>query len=599
MAKLKLIQAEASSAVQISEQQPYALIVVNHGNSEIEDQYTYLVPEHLSEKAKIGAKVSVNFNGRRTTGYIWARSDESPANLPPAGLKAIEKVIASTLLTSELQKILPKLVEYYGGNYQSLLKTLIPELGTTTSSFDFPHPLKNETKPKFHFLPLNRGRNFATKYFIEQNLTAKSTLVFFFPTVNEILQAEQEILSIFNIKPKIFHGTLPNKKKQEVYQDLSTDKIKILLTTRSGVFLPFPSKSKIFIYNEEDFSNQEMQFPYWNLRELILNRKEYFEINFLGTLPSLALISAINRKEIAIAKGYQELKNRVAFNYSQDMEFKAMQKALNKGRVLVVVPEKGMITAISCQKCRNFAKCNCGGRIVSNESSKAFPFQCTLCAKPFPKFECAECKGTTIRALGKGSDQIALELGKTFPGKTVSAYQSDRDNLSEILVCTYTDHPNGEFSAIFFNEIERVLSGAKLDAEEMAFLNLYSFFQVLSLSGDPYLEIDPEAPLARYLIRTKPIDYLNQLLEERRSLKFPPFYNIGVISGKVEVLKVLFETIVGLNRFDEPALIVNEKTAEIWIRSASEKRIELSQYLFNLRKVLRAKGETEIKTRII
>lgn len=89
-----------------------------------------------------------------------------------------------------------------------------------------------------------------------------------------------------------------------------------------------------------------------------------------------------------------------------------IKNGLKHGSVLVVMAETGYVNAMGCQKCRNQAKCDCGGKLYI-PTKNDYP-KCFLCDEEFIDWQCSWCNGKTIRAISKGSTRYAEEIEKLY-----------------------------------------------------------------------------------------------------------------------------------------------------------------------------------------
>jgi len=98
--------------------------------------------------------------------------------------------------------------------------------------------------------------------------------------------------------------------------------------------------------------------------------------------------------------------------------WRAAKSALERGPVLIQVPRRGYVPALSCQTCREPARCvRCHGPLALNAGEGA-PM-CRWCGLVVAAFECASCGGQGLRSSVVGARRTAEELGRAFPGTPV------------------------------------------------------------------------------------------------------------------------------------------------------------------------------------
>ena len=117
---------------------------------------------------------------------------------------------------------------------------------------------------------------------------------------------------------------------------------------------------------------QEQKAPYWNVRDMALLRSEseHCSITFISHSISLELARLV---EIGWISATSERKflggHRANIATEPNSYHDTIRKALKNGPVLVSVADKGYANTFSCQRCRNHALCECGGRqIIGNKN---------------------------------------------------------------------------------------------------------------------------------------------------------------------------------------------------------------------------------------
>jgi primosomal protein N' len=95
-------------------------------------------------------------------------------------------------------------------------------------------------------------------------------------------------------------------------------------------------------------------------------RSGEFSLHFIGASPSLEVIRLAELGWLKTKKSEKtssKSKTAIHFSNSSVSDIALMKSGLKKGNVLVVMAETGYINAIACQKCRNQARCECGGKM--------------------------------------------------------------------------------------------------------------------------------------------------------------------------------------------------------------------------------------------
>lgn len=92
--------------------------------------FDYLVPDHLSDQVKIGARVIVPFQNRSNLAYVWALAENSDYH---ANLKEITRVVDNPPLINDFQyQLIDWLAEYYFCSRVDVVKLCLPPGGNLT-----------------------------------------------------------------------------------------------------------------------------------------------------------------------------------------------------------------------------------------------------------------------------------------------------------------------------------------------------------------------------------------------------------------------------------------------------------------------------------
>ncbi|PIE21299.1 MAG: hypothetical protein CSA64_02790 [Arachnia propionica] len=131
-----------------------AEVAVDIGLAHLDHSFDYLVPERLLPQAQVGCRVKVPFSGRARDGWILACKSQDKAQ----GLAKLTSVVsAEPLLTPEVQALLRRVADHYGGNLTDVIRLAIPTRHASTEKAEqrqWPAP-KLELQPQV--MPLVPG----------------------------------------------------------------------------------------------------------------------------------------------------------------------------------------------------------------------------------------------------------------------------------------------------------------------------------------------------------------------------------------------------------------------------------------------------------
>jgi primosomal protein N' (replication factor Y) len=358
----------------------------------------------------------------------------------------------------------------------------------------------------------------------------------------------------------------------------------------------------------------ERRFPSWNVRDIAMLRSGEFSLHFIGASPSLEIIRLaelgwIKSKATKIPPQQRAI---VHFADSGNSDIALMKAGLKKGNVLVVMAETGYINAIACQKCRNQARCKCGGKIYL--PSKSSLLTCAICESTSKEFVCSWCDGKTIRSMAKGSSRIADEIAKAVPGYRVllSKGGSRIDDISDarenvLVLASYGCEPVGDYSTVILRSLENLSNRVDLRSLENVRRLIFENRGRLSSadSGVMYIDLASDNVLAQGLLKND--SYANSLseLNERKDLDLPPFCRIAVVQGDTSAIRQLSRNLEGNDLFSAVALQENfedpagsKGKSRLVLRSEISRSSEFSEFFRDLARYRGIKGLTPFQIRM-
>ena len=547
--KRERVQLSRSPASQLH----IALVLVEHQILHLEQEYEYLIPEILSERAGVGALVEVEFGNTLTRGIILHRSEEGKSG---GELKEVLKVLSrEPYLLQEQIDFIKLAAELYGTNPWDFVRSCIPpfsragerEFLTMTESpkkvlcsgLDLPTSLSEFLRDLKRFtcaIELPSG----TPYW---ELVAEIALARVqIGTVLILLANERELNSVSaslqkrGVDPVAILTTQGKSDRYRNYLRSRSLEPKIILGLRSSALLSLPKNSTIIVLDDVDESHYERRSPTWNTRELLRLREVEHSVIYAGTSVSLEIAERVISSALPFYRfpANSSMKFHSATSTGEAPYFELIAEGLRSGSVLVIVGATGYVTSFSCQKCRNVALCTCGGKLYF--PSKGVSPRCSTCSTEFIEWSCNWCRGSKPRAVRSGVLRRAEEFGRAFPGYSVvhSSAQSPVPVLPEtpcLVLSTPGMEPKGRYAAIIFLDLEGRLMRTTLRAKEDLRLQILRVLSMLESNGNVYIDLPPAEAFLQSILRSNPLLAAERELEERSAASLLPTATNIVISG--------------------------------------------------------------------
>ena len=578
MAEVKPLRLKAqrvAKKVTIATENPIAQISVDTGVFHLPETYDYLVPAHLDELITPGIFVNVPFGKSEVMGYVQSRS---ASNFDLAKMKPITKVLSPIpLLTEELIEIIGLTCERYACKPWDVIRSVLPtRIAAVEKPFlgrELPADVKVKNKLDHRLTVLKQADGFAeTVRKTLAELKSDQQLLVVVPDERDI---KQLLLSDFGIEPVILSSVSSKSDRYQNYLKTRFDRPKFMVGNRSSIFTPLAPNSIIMVFNDGDESFYERRFPSWNVRDIAMLRSGEFSLHFVGTSPSLEIVRLVELgwiKRNKDSKTDDASKVVVYCSDSNVSEIGLIKAGLKTGNVLVVMAETGYVNAIACQKCRNQARCICGGKMYL--PSRGSSITCAICEKLQKEFVCAWCDGKTIRAMSKGSNRFAEEIGKAVPGFRVLLSRGDSridalPNSSEnlLVVASYGCEPKGEYSTIVLKSLENLCNRVELRSGEVARRLIFDNRNRLSSQsgGKLFLELTTDNPMAQGVLRNDSYALALSEISDRKTLNLPPFCRIATLTGETSAIRRLATSVENNELFSAIAIqdILTGKSANI------------------------------------
>ncbi len=263
------------------------------------------------------------------------------------------------------------------------------------------------------------------------------------PEIGLTPQLLARFTSRFTVPIATLHSGLSDAERLVQWRDAACGTARIVIGTRSAVFVPIPNLGLIIVDEEHDasYKQQEGGFRY-SARDLALLRGQQSRVpTLLGSAtPSFESIHNVERERCKVLhlpqRAGSAAEPRVAV---LDLRAQAVHKGIavpllqamdrhlaDGGQVLLYLNRRGYAPTLLCNTCGWVAACkHCDARMTVHQRSGRLTCHHCGADQEQPK-RCPRC-GYEVRALGHGTERVEETLGARFPGVPVERF--DRDVL--------------------------------------------------------------------------------------------------------------------------------------------------------------------------
>ncbi len=303
---------------------------------------------------------------------------------------------------------------------------------------------------------------------IKKVISEGKNVLFLAPEIALASQLTRRLANRFGIEEvAIWHSSISEGERYDVWQRLRNDEIRILAGARSAVFAPLQNIGLIIIDEEHESTyKQTTPAPRYNAKTIAEQLALHHEANLvLGSatpdiptyykaLNSDNLIELKNRynnvalARVSIVDMREEFfkQNKSIFSRSLIREIEDNLK--NKKQTMLLMNRRGFSTHSQCIECGEVIKCpHCAIPMVWHASNNQL--KCHWCNYEFPMPQsCKKCGFTGIKTYGTGTQRIESIVKKIFPKATVARLDSDVLNTKTAHIEVLDAFTNGEIDIL-------------------------------------------------------------------------------------------------------------------------------------------------------
>lgn len=563
--------------------------------------FDYIAPNNFSaENVKPGLRVKIPWRGHELVGIILSVSAHS--DVPRNKLKqAIEIIDTEPLFSETVYKLILFAAEYYHYPIGEVFAAALPTLLRQGRNTDYKHhafefeslpevaPVLtghqkiavdkiceniNQFKSYLLFGVTGSGKTEVYLQMIEQVLKQNKQALVLVPEIGLTPQTVMRFQQRFPVIISVLHSGLTDTERHTAWLQARNGDAKIIIGTRSAIFVPLKDPGIIILDEEHDVSFKQQEGFKYSARDLGVLRAQYENIPIIlgSATPSLESLHNVDIGRYECLTLPERAGEAVHPNFILiDLKKQAAPKGLSVGllehiqrhikqnnQVLVFLNRRGYSPTLICYQCGWIATCNkCDANMTLHQSPSHL--QCHHCgaSRAIDK-RCRECQSTQLAPVGSGTERIEETLKEYFPD--IPIIRIDRDSTRKkgsfeeklslihegepcILVGTQMLAKGHHFKhvtlSVILNADAGLCSSDFRGSERMAQLML----QVAGRSGraekpgEVILQTyHPDNVLLQTLLTQGYEAFAKVLLKERQEALLPPYQFLALV--KAEGLKI-------------------------------------------------------------
>jgi primosomal protein N' (replication factor Y) len=280
---------------------------------------------------------------------------------------------------------------------------------------------------------------------IKKVLEEGKNVLFLAPEIALASQLTLRLIRRFNPDEiAIWHSSISEGEKFDVWNKLRDNKIRIIIGARSAVFAPLNNIGLIIIDEEhENTYKQTSPAPRYDARNVA---EKICEINHatlikgsatpdissyftaLSTNNLITLNSRFNNADLAkvtVIDMRKEFYREARTIFSNTLVNAINETINNQKQVILLMNRRGFYTSVQCKTCGEVIKCpNCDIPMVYHSSDKTLKCHWCNTSKKVPNL-CPNCSSAEIKMGGIGTQRIETITQKLFPKARIERIDSD------------------------------------------------------------------------------------------------------------------------------------------------------------------------------
>lgn len=295
-------------------------------------------------------------------------------------------------------------------------------------------------------------------------LERKQQLLFLVPEIGLTPQLVQRIEKRLANKVYLMHSGLNENQRAQTWLAAKTGEAKIVVGTRSAIFLPFADPGLVIIDEEHDLSLKQHEGFLYNARDIAIYRAKQLNIPIiLGTAtPSFETQFNVERnryKKLTLTQRAKDasfpdvklidMRAKTSSDGLSDELIAAIQTETQKGnQVLLFLNRRGYAPTILCKECGWIAECSrCDARMTLYKSRNILKCHHCLKEQQVPD-HCPTCSSENLLHLGEGTQRIETKLSEIFPDIPTTRIDRDSTRKKDALNNKLADIHAGKYQII-------------------------------------------------------------------------------------------------------------------------------------------------------
>ena len=362
------------------------------------------------------------------------------------GTKLIEaRKLSNSIVNMLIEK---KIISVYSEDKKYIEKDFVNNVSFKTLTKDqesvYNEVLNSNNNLSLLFGVTGSGKTEVYLHLAKKYLEEGQEVLILVPEISLTPQMTQRVKERFN-DVVFYHSELSDQERYEQYQRVINKESKIVVGTRSSIFLPFNNLGLIIIDEEHDTSYKQDNTPCYNTINVAKKIAHDFNAKLVlasatpsldsytralkGEYNLLKLEDRINNKlpQIKIVDLVNEVKGHNSYIISEELK-KELQSTLNSSKqAIILLNRRGYSTLIKCADCGTTLMCDkCDVPLNYHKDDNVL--KCHQCGRVYNIVKnCPKCNSNKLFYYGFGTKRVEEEIHTLFPNARID--RMDKDNV--------------------------------------------------------------------------------------------------------------------------------------------------------------------------
>ena len=270
---------------------------------------------------------------------------------------------------------------------------------------------------------------------IQGALDKGKTAILLVPEISLTPQMTERFIARFGEKVAILHSGLSNGEKYDEWRKVERGDAQVVVGARSAIFAPLKNLGVIIIDEEHEATYKQDSNPRYHAREVAILRAQYNQAALVlgsatpslesraragkGVYQHLRLTQRANPlariPEVQVIDFRDYIGQNETSNFTPPLLDAIQDRLAKKEQVVLMLNRRGYSSFVMCRECGTVDTCpNCDISLTLHMDTKTM--NCHYCgfSKDIPHV-CPNCKSSSIRYYGTGTQKAYDELAELFP----------------------------------------------------------------------------------------------------------------------------------------------------------------------------------------